>query len=52
MRAKNLFLARVIDNDKKGRPMLSSRETVIQNWSQIAGGSTAQFQSLDSKNQQ
>ena len=33
MKAKNLFLARVIDTDKKGRLMLSSRESVISGWS-------------------
>lgn len=33
MKAKNLFLARVVDTDKKGRLMLSSRESVISGWS-------------------
>ncbi len=33
MKAKNLFLARVIDSDKKGRLMLSSRDSVISGWS-------------------
>lgn len=41
MKAKNLFLARVIDTDKKGRLMLSSRESVVSGWSQIFGNSTA-----------
>lgn len=41
MKNKALFLARVIDIDKKGRLMLSSRETAIENWSLIIGGSTA-----------
>ena len=43
MKAKNLFLARMIDTDKKGRLMLSSRESVVSGWSQIFGNSTAQF---------
>jgi hypothetical protein len=51
MKSKNLFLARVIDTDKKGRLMLSSRESVISGWSQIFGNSTAQFQQFDAKNQ-
>lgn len=33
MKAKNLFLARVIDSDKKGRLMLSSRESIVTGWS-------------------
>lgn len=32
MKQKNFFLARVIDTDKKGRLMLSARESVIDNW--------------------
>ena len=32
MKQKNFFLARVIDTDKKGRLMLSARESVIENW--------------------
>jgi predicted RNA-binding protein with RPS1 domain len=51
IKSKNLFLARVIDTDKKGRLMLSARESVIENWASIIGGSTAQFQQFDSKNQ-
>lgn len=35
IKAKNLFLARVIDTDDKGRLMLSSRDSVIENWSTI-----------------
>jgi hypothetical protein len=41
MKNKGLFLARVIDSDKKGRLMLSSRESAVENWSTIIGGSTA-----------
>ena len=41
MKSKNLFLARVIDSDKKGRLMLSARESVVSGWSQIFGNSTA-----------
>jgi hypothetical protein len=50
MRSKNIFLARVIDTDKKGRPMLSARESVIANWNVISGTSTTLFQNFDSKN--
>lgn len=50
MKQKNLFLARVIDTDKKGRLMLSARQSVIENWTTIVGGSTAAFQQFDSKN--
>jgi hypothetical protein len=52
MKARQLFVARVIDTDKKGRLMLSARDSVIQNWAAITSGSTAQFQQLDSKLQQ
>ena len=31
--------------------MLSSRESVIENWNAIVGGSTVAFQQFDSKNQ-
>lgn len=43
MKKKNFFIARVIDTDKKGRLMLSARESVIDNWQAIVGGSTAAF---------
>ncbi len=36
-----MFVARVIDTDKKGRLMLSARESVIENWTAITSGSTA-----------
>ena len=41
MRFRQLFVARVIDTDKKGRLMLSARESVIENWTAITSGSTA-----------
>jgi hypothetical protein len=41
---RNIFLARVIDTDKKGRPMLSSRDSCISDWQVISSGSTAAFQ--------
>lgn len=50
MKQKNYFAARVIDTDKKGRLMLSARESVIENWATITSGSTAAFQQFDSKN--
>jgi hypothetical protein len=51
MKAKNVFVARVIDTDKNGRYMLSARESVVENWQTIVGGSTAAFQKFDDKNQ-
>lgn len=51
MKAKNVFVARVIDTDKNGRYMLSARESVVENWQTIIGGSTAAFQKFDDKNQ-
>lgn len=41
MKARQLFVARVIDTDKKGRLMLSARDSVIQNWAAVTSGSTA-----------
>jgi predicted RNA-binding protein with RPS1 domain len=49
LKSKGVFLARVIDTDKKGRPMLSARDSVIQEWQSISSGSTAAFQQKDQK---
>ena len=46
---KGIFLARVIDTEKKGRLMLSSRESVVNNWDTIYSGPTAAFQTFNKK---
>lgn len=51
---KGVFVARVIDTDKKGRLMLSARDSVVdaKSWELIKpSGTTAAFQQADAKNQ-
>ena len=51
LRQKKVFLARVIDTDKKGRLMLSARESLVESWEVVYTGATAVFQKFDEKNQ-
>lgn len=51
MQAKAFFNARVIDTDKRGRIMLSARQSVVERWDTIYEGSTAAFTNYDQQNQ-
>lgn len=52
---KSLFLARIIDHDKKGRLQLSSRESLTDQAAYTKSGfedtNSATFQSVDEPNQ-
>ena len=50
-RQKSIFNARIIDTDKNGRLMLSSRQSVVDDWQTIYQGGTAQFTNFDKQNQ-
>jgi predicted RNA-binding protein with RPS1 domain len=47
LKTKGVFLARVIDTDKNGRPRLSTRQSVLADWQLISQGATAHFQQQD-----